>query len=372
MTDFITNVKPPPLRRTFDADLRRLVASDRTVIAHIDAGIAPHVGLGYNGDIPPPNLLIAKGRNFFDPTVNGNAPITPLARDPGLAAQLTEFPDHGVKTLSVILSNLSGRLIGMAPGAKVIPYRVANGPLFRRGDGPMMSAPTAKIGEAVRHALTHPEVRVMSVSMGNPGFVGPLEPLRQAFRGEVGMSKATGDAIDAAYEAGVILVCAAGQILDRVVYPARYPRTIAVGGYDTRGALYDHYPPNGYGEPRFVDIWARAQRINRASVIIAANPPKPIWANSPDNPEAEPSGTSYATPQVAAAAAIWVEKFHDELEALFATARWKIVEAFRTALRAAADDHNAKQGNKRVPIKVLNVPKLLGTPPADYTGAKPG
>ncbi len=372
MTDFVTNVKPPPLRRTFDADLRRLVASDRTAIAHVDAGVAPHVGLGYSGTTPPPNLLIAKGRNFYDPAVNGDAPLTPLKKQPGFAAELTEYPDHGVKTLSVILSDISGRLIGVAPGAKVIPYRVANGPLFRRGDGPMLAAPTAKIGEAIRHALTHPEVRVMTVSMGNPGFLGPLEPLRKAFGGEVGMAKATGDAVDAAYDKGVILVCAAGQILDRVVYPARYPRTISVGGFDTRGALYDHYPPNGYGEPQFVDIWARAQRINRASFLVAADPPKPIWANSPDNPEAEPSGTSYATPQVAGAAAIWVEKFHDELETLFSAARWKIVEAFRAALRASADDQNAKQGSKKVPIKVLNIPKLLGTPPAAFTGTKPG
>lgn len=374
MTQYFKNMKPAPPRGTFDADLRALVASDRTAIAHIDAGVARHRGIGWESGAPPANLLIHKGRNFHDPAAQGVEPIASLKLNPGLAASLTEYPDHGVKTLSVILSEFSGRLIGTAPGVKVIPYRVSNGPLFRYERGPMArpDAPTAKIGEAVRHALTHPEVQVMSISMGNPGHLGPLEWIRTAFGGEIGMAETTGDAIDEAYDAGVIVVCAAGQIIDRVVYPARYARTIAVGGFDKRGALYDHYPPQGYFEMSRVDVWAQAQRINRASFLLSADPPAPIWAESPENPEAEPSGTSYACPQVAAAAAIWVEKFHDQLATLFPTERWRRIEAFRAALRASADDEKAKLGGgAQVDIRVVNIPKLLKTPPAPYTGPKP-
>ena len=39
-----------------------------------------------------------------------------------------------------------------------------------------------------------------------------------------------GHAVDEAYEAGLILVAAGGQVIDSVCYPAKYNRTIGVGG----------------------------------------------------------------------------------------------------------------------------------------------
>lgn len=344
--------------------------SRRTRIAHIDAGLAPHPSLGWGDEDPPSNIRIEDGANLYDPE-RDLRPLTPLRTGPDALGGLLDYPDHGVKTLSVILG-ADASLRGVAPGARVVPYRVSNGPLFRNGRGPLMGGrkATAPLGQAIALAIAlDPPVRVMSISMGNPGWLGLFDFLVRAAGGGIGMDAGTGRAVDRAYEAGAILVCAAGQVIDRVVYPAAYSRTIAVGGFDRMGQLYTHYPPEGYAIPDRVDVWAQAMRINRAGYLYDREPPEPIHADDPRNRESEPSGTSYATPQVAAAAALWVERFHDALETRFAGARWKIVEAFRAALRASADAVVARLADGRtVPVRALNIPRLLDTPPGPVAG----
>lgn len=346
-----------------------LLASDRTRIAHVDAGLAPHVGIGWTPGAPAPdNLRIAEGRNVFDPETGGDAPLTGMTVSDGLAAGLIEWPDHGIKTLSVMLSD-DDHLRGVIPGATIVPYRVANGPLFRYGElaeGAPRSA-TAAIGRALDLASgAKTPARVASISMGNPGM-WPWEILRSALGGDLGMAKSTGRAVDRAWEGGMIIVCAAGQIINTVVYPARYGRTIAVGGYDKIGGLLTHYPPQGYQDPDRVDIWAQAQRINRAGLRGVGKDAVPVWAEE-DGDGGDPSGTSYAAPQVAAAAALWVETHHAALESLFAGERWRIVESFRNALRASADREMARiiSGTswRRRAIRVLNIPNLLKTQPS--------
>ncbi|MEM9049186.1 MAG: S8/S53 family peptidase [Pseudomonadota bacterium] len=373
-SEIVKDLRPAPPRGSYDAALAGLVASSRTRIAHIDSGIAPHPSLGFLGEEvedAPPNIEIDEGVNFYDPE-NDPRPISPLRRNPDLLAPLIEYPDHGVKTLSVILGETAA-LAGVAPRVRVVPYRIANGPLFRDDSGPHLPnrESTAALGRAIDAASAlSPPARVMTISMGNPGVLGAFEWLRQLFGGRVGLDRGTGRAVDRAYEAGIIMVCAAGQIIDRVVYPAAYSRTVAVGGFDNRGAVFAHYPPDGYARPELVDIWARAQRINRASYLLEVNPPTPIHADDPRNPEREPSGTSYAAPQVAAAAALWVDRHFDRLEQLFAAERWKIVESFRIALRNSAELARAElRGGRTTEIRVLDIPKLLRTAPPDVAGA---
>lgn len=370
---FLKDLRPRPPRGSYDAALGALRASTRTRIAQIDSGVARHPNLGFLGeeiDGAPANIQIDDGINFYDPEIDPR-PVSPLRRAPDPLAPFIEYPDHGVKTLSVILGETS-ELVGVAPGARVVPYRIANGPLFRDTGGPFLGgrAATAALGQAIEAAIAlNPPARVISISMGNPGAVGVFEWIRQLLGGSIGLDRATARAVDRAYEAGIIIVCAAGQVIDRVVYPAAYSRTIAVGGFDRRGALFEHYPPDGYAHPDKVDIWAQAQRINRASYLLEANPPSPIHADDPRNTEAEPSGTSYAAPQVAAAAALWTERHFDRLEQLFAAERWKIVESFRRALReSAAQEQASLRGNRTTQIRALDIPALLGKAPPEVTG----
>jgi len=367
MSDFIHRIHPDLPNSTYTTALNQLQVSELTLIAHLDAGLAPHPTFGTGPDGFPANILIGQGRNVFDPGgANGDRPIAPLTSGPGLSGWL-DYPDHGVKTLSVILGQ-TDRLRGMAQGVRVVPYRVSNGPLFHSSKGgPFCRAgETRHIGEAIDHALALPTVpAVVSISMGNPGLMDPItEAIRQALGGEVGMPRETGAAVDRAYEAGLIVVCAGGQISESVVYPARYDRTIGVGGFDRHEESYTHYPPTGYDRWEAIDVWAQAERINRASFDLSATPPAPVHAEDP-NGGGEPSGTSYACPQVAVAAALWREKYRPELTRDgFAAARWKVVEAFRSALKSSSKPRLVRlPGNRKKLIRVLDVPRLLDTKP---------
>ncbi|MEM8755741.1 MAG: S8/S53 family peptidase, partial [Pseudomonadota bacterium] len=328
MTRYIRDLGPKRSERAWK-EAQGLLEASETIIGHIDTGLFPHETLGYRGDAPPANLLIDRGLNVFDPKPGDGAPTTDLTKGSGLIAGASEYPDHGVKTLSVILANRPGELIGVAPGAKVIPYRVANGPIF------VGEARTGLIGRAMDHAMDQPNPpRVFSISMGNPGVTGLFEFLRGITGGKPGIEKEATKALNRAYDQGLIVVCAGGQVLDQLVYPARFGRTISVGGITEADT---HYPPGGYqnsGEP---DIWAYAANVNRAA---GARRPdgtiKQTHADDPDSEEGEPSGTSYAAPQVAAAAAMWVTRWSVELLAF--AEMWMIVEAFRRALRDSAKE----------------------------------
>ena len=351
---------------------QRALAAGRTRILHVDTGLAPHPALGFGADgTPPANIRMDEGLNWHDPSAGQRGPVATLAVGAGFVAKATEFPDHGVKTLSVILSD-NDRLRGVAPGAHVVAHRVANGPVFRS------HARTSNIGAAITHALDRPDPpRVVSISMGNPGFLGAWEFLRRMLGGETVMAGETRRAIDRAYEAGVIVVCAAGQIIEGVVYPARFARTIAVGGFREDGATLTHYPRGGYPDRERVDVWALAEDVNRAAAHLGPDG-APVWtyADDPDAPGGEPSGTSYACPQVAAAAALWVETFHDEIEAAFGAERWRTVEAFRRALKRSAREATARKANAEggdETIWRLDVEALLATPPeADAAFRKRG
>ena len=152
----------------------------------------------------------------------------------------------------------------------------------------------------------------------------------------------------------------------------------AVGGLDLRGpAGAEHYPLTGYDEPHLVDVWAQAMGVNRAALRLAADAPAcraadgdglaRVWAA--DTPEETPTGTSYAAPQVAAAAALWLVLHRDRLETAFAAERWRIVESFRAALRASARPVKARllgPGRLRTRrVRALDLPALLRTKPPE-------
>ena len=356
MTDLIKSLGP----RSTDTAWRRAQAALRasdTIIGHIDTGLFAHPSLGYDGQTPPPNILIDRGANFHDPEQSGTPPLTNLLKEQGIVEGQTEYPDHGVKTLSVILSD-NDRLAGVAPGAKIIPYRVANGPVF------VGTAKTGAIGKAIKHGLSQANCpKVFSISMGNTGVTGLFELLRLLTGGSPGMERETTEAINEAYEAGIIVVCAGGQVIDRVVYPARFARTIGVGGI-TRHET--HYPPTGYDAPHMIDVWGYASNINRAAGILIDGKIKPTHADSEraSNTTGAPSGTSYACPQVAAAAAMWVTVHARTLAGL--DQRWKIVEAFRKALRDSASKEKLPLKPGALPtrdIRRLQINALMLTPP---------
>jgi subtilisin family serine protease len=355
----------PTIRIRYNRALNLLQVSERVRIGHVDTGVSRHPALGFdaNGEVPE-NLLLAEGHDFLDagepfsPLRERQSTIRCIANGGRIGDCLTDYPDHGTKTLSVILSN-SDHLIGVAPGARVIPVRIADGPIFRN------NAQRDNMGPAIRHLLGLTRVpRVISISMGNPGHAGLWQPLFSAFGADAGFGRETRRAFDEAYQAGVIVVCAAGQVIDRVIYPARYKTTIAVGGIRQDGQR--HYPDGNYDNPGLVDIWAQADGINRAISYLEDGAPRFDYSEQEQDASTDDvSGTSYAAPQVAAAAALWVETFFHELPQPGDVDAWKTVEAFRAAVVESARLAFLKIANKRRRITRprLDIERLLGRAP---------
>lgn len=355
---FSKDLGPRGERTRYNQALGLLQATDRVQIGHIDCGVAAHEALGYAGTRPPDNLHIHRGRDLLASTPDA-PPVTDLQKGANFLDKATDFPDHGIKTLSCILSN-TGELKGVAPGAIVVPMRIADGPVFQTVDQ------RDAMGDAMAHLMElDPTPRVITVSMGNPGNVGLLQPFFSGLGQSPGFNEATREQFDEAYERGIIVVCAAGQVIDRVVYPARYARTIAVGGFHRDRVT--HYPPDDYDVPARVDIWAQAAGINRAFAERRNNGTVETgYAEDEGAAPTDISGTSYATPQVAAAAALWVNTWFNDLPSSSDNDAWKTVEAFRNAVRSSAERlglHVDRPKRRIVTRPCLNIEALLGTAP---------
>ncbi len=364
----------PDFSNSLWREARARLARSNTRIAQIDSGLFAHPALGFQGHIPPRNLLFGLGRNFYDPgPPYGNAPQTDLRIGADWVSRQTEYPDHGVKTLSVLIGT-TAKFTGVAPGAKVVPYRVSNGPLFRQTqrEQQLGADPTARIGMAIEHALTlNPRPRVITISMGNPDLT-PFFLILYGLNGWTGISRRTTNAIDRCYQLGIPVVCAAGQVVRAVVLPALMQRTIAVGGYGLRDDLTTkvHYPRGGYTNPPFVDTWALAENINRAAGTRM--PDGRIKATHAENEvNNEPSGTSYAAPFVAGAYALWFEAFRDTLTsaAFSGDNAWRRVEAFRQILRQRMPVERIASGHgnpSHVDTRPLDLPHLLTCAPEPH------
>ncbi|BCL15639.1 type VII secretion-associated serine protease mycosin [Micromonospora sagamiensis] len=224
------------------AEAHRITQGEGVVVALPDTGVDPHPDLRNN--LLPGTDIIAGGSG--DGRRDRNSHGTTMA---GLIAA------HGRGT--------SGAL-GIAPAAKILPIVSS---LDKQGTADHLAA-------AIDHALQQ-GADVISISS-----VG-------------GSSTRLQRAIDAALQANVIIVAAAGnQPHDFVVgYPARHPAVIAVGGVDREG--------------RHAAVSVTGREID----VVA--PATDIYSTSYDNKYARGSGTSSATAIVAGAVALIRARYPD-------------------------------------------------------------
>ncbi len=289
----------------FDAALAAVPdpgAGKRTRIAHLDTGFDP------DHRTRPAYLNLAEQRNFVD----ADAPNDARDRSSGLLNTLS----HGTGTLSVLAGAPveAGKGFGCAPYADVIPIRVADRVVLFRNSA--IAQAFDYVHELCRNSATR--VHVVTMSMGGLP------------------SQAWAEAVNALYDAGVFVVTAAGNNYANlpshlIVYPARFNRVVAACGVMADGRPYADLKPTQMAGDYGPEL--------KMATAIATYTPNVPWARfgEPSVVDFDGTGTSAATPQVAAAAALWIQKHRTAYDAY--PEGWMRVEAVRKALfdGAAAD-----------------------------------
>ena len=310
--------------------------ADRVRVAHLDTGYdARHATV-------PKHLDLKHQRNFVD------------AKRPNDASDDTTGPftnmGHGTGTLSILAGAgiKGGTPFGVAPQVEVIPIRVANSVVL------FQNSAIAQALDYVHSLCGNPATRVDVITMSMGGLP----------------SAAWVDAVNALYDAGVFIVTAAGNNYanlptHEIVYPARFNRVAAACGVMADGSAYADLSfrlmAGNYGPPA------------KMATALAAFTPNVPWARLgfPEIIDFDGAGTSAATPQVAAVAAMWIQKNRATLDRY--QQPWMRIEAIRHALfsGATADASQLdKLGHGRInALSTLAIPAAaaaeLSATPAD-------
>lgn len=286
-------------------------------IAHIDTGILPRH--------PARPLFLEPGAVTFtdDVTYEG-------AFDYDIP--IPENQGHGNATLAILaggkvsMQETQGKFqgyFGAIPFAKVLSLKISDNVLLLSG---------RNFAAAVDYAIKQ-KCEVITISMGGLP------------------SRIMAEAVNRAYEAGIVIVAAAGNCFAKgvgkwvtpvqTVYPARFDRVItAVGAtFNDTPYLYEinQLKTRGFDEKYMQMSYGPSEVLK---TTLAGYTPNVPWFNRKDgeagtNPVyfgLAGAGTSCATPQVAAAAALYIQKYRNELNGLAGRQKWKKVEMVREAL----------------------------------------
>jgi len=255
------------------------------VVGHPDTGYTTHP------EIVGPRLLVTDGYDFED----GRADPT----DP-LEGGLLRHPSHGTSTSSLIMSGQGvpagspgpAFVSGTAPGASLIPIRTT---------ASVVLWSMSRLTKAVRYAVAR-GAQVISISLG-----GPVP------------STALHNAVREAEEHGVIVLCAAGNQVRFVVFPAAFDEVIAVAA----SAIGDKPWPGSCRGPA-VDITAPGASVWRARTELK---------NGAQQYRVERgSGTSYAVAATAGVAALWLS-YHGRGALIARYGRSRLAGVFKQLLQ---------------------------------------
>ena len=297
-------------------------------IAHIDTGYHP------THPSTPENIQWKLGKSF----------IKGEDKNPGIDDKRNTFQEqqgHGCATLAILAGNYLEKRqtdgnyegwFGAVPFAEVVPIRICDTvALFH----------TKALVEAVEYAI-ETGCEIITISMaGTP-------------------SRAWAKVINKAYEKGITIVAAAGnswvkggkKLLPKsLLYPARFDRVIAACGVTFNQEPYVFEANSWNGENLEGDFMqGNFGPKNKMDSALAAYTPNISWATK--NQKAaftfSGGGTSAATPQIAAAAALWILANRSFLKERAYAGNWKQVEAVRHALFATAkkdEQYKAYYGN---------------------------
>lgn len=282
--------KPAPDNRQWPLEVMRIqqawrysgVLGEGVIIAQPDTGVAHHEALSNA------NLRLDLGINLVEGNDDPTDPLNESANTPG----------HGTATSSVIVAPHDSPISGAAPGAELVPIRCVD-------DVRIFDA--APIVAAVNHARSI-GCHVITISLGG---------LR---------NRALKKAIKSAIANNIIVVTAAGNCVEVVVWPARHAAVIGVGGTNI-----DDMPWKGSSRGSGVDISAPAELV-----WVARRRPGDQQVGTLEGAQ----GTSYATALTAGVAALWLS--HHGRERL-------IVEAQRAGMSLQSFFRHAVQVTARKP-----------------------
>lgn len=252
--------------------------------------------------------------------------------------KMLEQDGHGSATLAILAGDTIGKNdsyagyegeFGGIPFAEVIPVRICDTVYnaFNAND----------VARGIEYAIEN-GCEVITMSMA--GY-----PTRRVAK-----------AINKAYNAGVVIVTAAGNNWTKgissitpkaIMYPAHFDRVIAACGVCYNEKPYDFDANKAMklrseGGDTMQGNWGPERAMLTA---LAAYTPNLAWANN--NPKNDyrftrtGGGTSSATPQIAAAAALWILFNRKELTDKEFAGTWQQAEAVRQAL--------FKSGGKKYP-----------------------
>ncbi len=193
------------------ASARKLAEANSAHVVRI-----AHLDTGYDKDhqlLASVQYLHELERNFIDEARPENA------EDLGADGALRN-PGHGTGTLGILaggafkfqkLGYSFRGIIGGAPNAQIVPIRVGNS---------VVQLTTSAVAKGINYAVelcASPETRIDVISMSMGGVA----------------SAAWADAVNKAYEAGIVFVAAAGNNYAglptrQIVYPARFRRVLAL------------------------------------------------------------------------------------------------------------------------------------------------
>ncbi|MFD4140497.1 S8 family serine peptidase [Streptomyces sp. NPDC058572] len=180
-----------------------------------------------------------------------------------------DYVGHGTTMAELIVgTGAGGGIKGLAPGAKVIPYRISNTELQNE-----QRVNAFDMEEAIK-AAADSDAQIINVSFGSDYYNSDIR-----------------DAVEYAQAKGKLLFAAVGnkgKKGNKPHYPAAYPEAIAVAAADRDGQVAD-YSQHG----KFVDLAAPGSSI-------------PGWCDDTFESYCEAEGTSPATAIASASAAlIW-------------------------------------------------------------------
>lgn len=276
------------------------------VVGQIDTGYTRHAAFGF-GAGGTPWLDTARSRSI-EPAETGaegyGIPAAGAGSGPGVDPMAFGAISKGHGTR--IGSTISGR--ADLPGGQVFRGIAPRVPhvVVRITDTVAINTRLWELAQALDYLAQDLRVDAVNISLG--AFPPVAHPAVDA-------------ALERAHRRGTVVVCAAGNHVDPVVYPARHPRVVAVAGVTVQRVPWSGSsfgPQVAFSAPAANVFRAQAQADGIGTGFAAGG-----------------DGTSYAAALTTGTAALWLARWRAEIATRYGRSARR-VEAFRSAAQATA------------------------------------